>query len=147
MDISITGSIIFLIAMIIVFLIAFWIGNKFGAWKKHREWEGQVDGIRNDAVMRSRAVLSGNFSEQLAPYLPDFKYNPSDCRFIGKPVDMIVFNGLSNGELKDVTFLEIKSGDSKLNNNQKDLKKIIEQKKVKFEEYRVPRDLTDKRVY
>lgn len=147
MDISITGSIILLIAMIIVFLIAFWIGNKVGAWKKHREWEGQVDGIRSDAVMRSRAVLSGNFSEQLAPYLPDFKYNPSDCRFIGKPVDMIVFNGLSDGELKDVTFLEIKSGDSKLNNNQRELKKIIEQKKVKFEEYRVPRELTEKKDY
>jgi predicted Holliday junction resolvase-like endonuclease len=95
--------------------------------------------------MRSRAVLSGNFSEQLAPYLPDFKYNPSDCRFIGKPVDMIVFNGLSDGELKDVTFLEIKSGDSKLNNNQKDLKKVIDSKKVKFEEYRIPRDLTEKK--
>ena len=95
--------------------------------------------------MRSRAVLSGNFSEQLAPYLPDFDYNPSDCRFIGKPVDFIVFNGLSDGKLKDITFLEIKSGDSKLNNNQKDLKRVVDEKKVKFDEYRVPRHLTDKK--
>ncbi len=142
MDILIIGIlIIFLIAII----IAFWIGNKVGAWKKHREWEGQVDGIRSDAVMRSRAVLSGNFSEQLAPYLPDFDYNPSDCRFIGKPVDFIVFNGLSEGKLRDITFLEIKSGDSKLNSNQRDLKKIVDEKKVKFDEYRVPRELTEKR--
>ena len=33
-----------------------------------------------------------------------------------------MFNGLSNGELKDITFLEVKSGDSKLNSNQRDLK-------------------------
>ena len=142
MDILIIGILmIFLIGII----IAFWIGNKVGGARKHREWEGQVDGIRNDAVNRSRAVLSGNFSEQLAPYLPDFKYNPSDCRFIGKPVDMIVFNGLSDGELKDVTFLEIKSGDSKLNNNQKDLKRVIDEKKVNFEEYRIPKELTKKK--
>ena len=137
--------IIALLIFLIGIIIAFWIGSKVGEAKKHREWEGQVDGIRNDAVMRSRAVLSGNFSEQLAPYLPDFKYNPSDCRFIGKPVDMIVFDGLSNGELKDVTFLEIKSGDSKLNNNQRDLKRIIDSKKVKFEEYRIPKELTEKK--
>lgn len=142
MDILIIGIlIIFLIAI----AIAFWIGIKIGAWKKHREWEGQVDGIRSDAVMRSRAVLGGQFSEQLAPYLPDFKYNPSDCRFIGKPVDFIVFNGLSDGKLRDITFLEIKSGDSKLNNNQKDLKRVVESGNVKFGEYRVPRNLTEKR--
>ena len=139
------STIIILIIFLIGIIIAFWIGSKVGAWKKHREWEGQVSDIRNDAVMRSRAVLSGNFSEQLAPYLPDFKYNPSDCRFIGKPVDMIVFNGLSDGELKDVTFLEIKSGDSKLNNNQKDLKRVVDSKKVKFEEYRIPKELTEKK--
>ncbi|MEK6859583.1 MAG: Holliday junction resolvase-like protein [Nanoarchaeota archaeon] len=137
--------IIFFTAIIITFIIAFWIGNKVGEARKHREWEGQVDEIRNDAVNRSRAVLGGQFSEQLAPYLPDFKYNPSDCRFIGKPVDFIVFNGLSNGELKDVTFLEIKSGDSKLNSNQRDLKRVVESGNVNWEEYRIPKELTGKR--
>jgi len=140
-------TLILVIGVLIVFLIgiiiAFYIGKRIGEFKKQREWECQVDGIRSDAVNRSRAVLSGNFSEQLAPYLPDFKYNPSDCRFIGKPVDMIVFNGLSDGELKDVTFLEIKSGDSKLNNNQRDLKRVVESGKVKWEEYRIPKDLTE----
>jgi len=137
--------IIALIIFLIGIIIAFWIGSKIGEVKKHREWEGQVDGIRNDAINRSRAVLGGQFSEQLAPYLPDFKYNPMDCRFIGKPVDMIVFNGISDGELKDVVFLEIKSGDSKLNNHQKDLKRVIESGKVKWDEYRISKDLTEKR--
>jgi len=35
--------------------------------------------------MKSRAVLGGQFSEQLAPFLPDFKYLPTECRFVGKP--------------------------------------------------------------
>lgn len=138
-----------IIALLVVFflglIIAFLVGSKIGKLIKQREIEKQIPQLRQDAINKSRAVLSGNFSEQLAPYLPDFNYNPSDCRFIGKPVDLIVFNGLSNGELKDVTFLEIKSGDSRLNSNQKDLKKVIEQGKVRFEEYRVPKKLTDER--
>lgn len=142
MDILIIGI---LIVFLIGIIIAFWIGSKVGEARKHREWENQVDGIRNDAISRSRAVLGGQFSEQLAPYLPDFKYNPGDCKFIGKPIDFIVFNGLSDGELKDVTFLEIKSGDSKLNNNQKDLKRVVENGSVNWEEYRIPKDLTRKR--
>lgn len=142
MDISTIGLLaVFLIGII----IAFWIGIKIGKYIKHREWEKQIPDLRQDAVNRSRAVLGGQFSEQLAPYLPDFKYNPSDCRFIGKPIDMIVFNGLCDGNLRDIVFLEVKSGDSKLNSNQKDLKKAIDEKKVKFEEYRIPRDLTDVR--
>ena len=142
MDILIIGI---LIVFLVGIIIAFWIGSKVGEARKHREWEGQVDGIRSDAITRSRAVLGGQFSEQLSPYLPDFKYNPSDCRFIGKPVDMIVFNGMSDGELKDVVFLEIKSGDSKLNGNQRDLKRVVDSGKVKFEEYRIPKELTEKR--
>ncbi|VVB77715.1 Endonuclease related to archaeal Holliday junction resolvase [uncultured archaeon] len=142
MDILIIGILlIFLIAI----LIAFFIGNKIGELKKQREWENQLDGIRSDAINRSRAVLGGQFSEQLAPYLPDFNYNPSDCKFIGKPVDFIVFNGLSNGELKDITFLEIKSGDSKINGNQKKVKDVVENGRIKWEEYRIPKDLTRKK--
>jgi predicted Holliday junction resolvase-like endonuclease len=142
MDITL---IILSIILLIGIIIAFLVGKKIGEFKKQKEWEGQVSDIRSDAVSRSRAVLSGNFSEQLSPYLPDFKYNPSDCRFLGKPVDMIVFNGLSNGELKDVVFLEVKSGESKLNSNQKDLKRVIDSGKVKWEEYRIPKDLTEKK--
>ncbi len=139
-------TILLLIVFFIGLAIALWIGIKIGKFQKHREWEKQVPSLRNQAVEKSRQVLSGNFSEQLAPYLPDFKYNPSDCRFIGKPVDLIVFDGLSNGELKNVTFLEIKSGNAKLNSNQVDLKKIIDERKVKFEEYRVSKELTRKTV-
>jgi len=138
-------TIFILIIFLIAIIIALWIGLKIGQFKKQREFDKQIPDLRKDAIEKSRQVLGGQFSEQLAPYLPDFKYNPSDCRFIGKPIDMIVFNGLSDGNLKDITFLEVKSGNSKINSNQKDLKKVIEDKKVRFEEYRIPKDLTEKK--
>lgn len=137
-----------LVALAIIFAITLffiWLGIKIGEFRSQKNFEKIMPSLRKDAVEKSRYVLGGQFSEQLAPYLPHFKYNPNDCRFIGKPIDMIIFNGLSNGELKDITFLEIKSGDSKINSNQRDLKKVIEDKKVKFEEYRIPKKLTERK--
>ena len=93
--------------------------------------------------MKSRAVLSGMFSEQLAPFLPDFNYSPTECRFIGKPIDFICFNGLDNKNVKEIVFVEVKSGNAKLSFSEKKLKEAVEKKKVRWEEYRVDKSLTD----
>jgi len=46
------------------------------------------------AVQRSRSVLSGMFAKQLAPYLPDFPFSPTGAKFIGAPIDFLVFKGM-----------------------------------------------------
>src|SRR2546425_11187631 len=51
------------------------------------------DNIRADAIRRSSAVVSGKVTEHLAPYMVTFPYNPKDARFLGTPVDLIVFDG------------------------------------------------------
>lgn len=61
-----------------------------GAYRKNREWELALPGERQEAIMCSRAVLGGHFSENLAPYLPDFPYLPNERRFVGKPIYFIV---------------------------------------------------------
>ncbi len=81
--------------------------NLFCAW---REREEQM--IREDAIERSQAVIRGKVTEHLVPFFPDFAYNPRDARFVGTPVDLIVFDGLSEGEVKNVVFVEVKSGRS-----------------------------------
>ncbi|MEK6844443.1 MAG: Holliday junction resolvase-like protein, partial [Nanoarchaeota archaeon] len=134
-----------LIIILIALVIAFFIGQKIGAYRKHKEWEELIPGHRKDAIMKSRAVLGGQFSEQLAPYLPDFDYLPTECRFIGKPIDFIVFKGMDDKKIDEVIFVEVKSGNSKLNQHEKNLKETIEKKKVKWVEYRVPEDLTKKK--
>ena len=138
-----TTLIIFTIAIIAVF-IAYWIGSKVGASKKHSEWLNELPAHRKDAIMKSRAVLGGHFSENLAPYLPDFPYLPTECRFLGKPTDFIVFKGMDEKKIDEVVFVEVKSGNSRLSPQEKNLKDTIEKKKVKFEEYRIPKKLTDK---
>ncbi len=56
-----------------------------------------------------------------------------DMTFVGKGIDYIIFDGLSSGNLKEIVFLEIKSGSSNQNNNEKAIENIIKQGKVRYE--------------
>ena len=125
-----------LVFICIFLLIGFWLGQKYGLVKARRLWEKQLPAEREDAGQRSRAVLSGQFTEQIAPYLPDFPYSPTEVRFIGKPVDFIVFKGMDSKDISEVVFVEVKTGKSSLNAQEKNLKKTIERGKVRWEEYR-----------
>ncbi len=136
-------TIVLIIIFLIGFVIAYWIGFKFGGFRKHREWEKELPNYRKDAIKKSRVVLAGMFSEQLAPFLPNFNFKPTECRFIGKPIDFICFKGLDDRNVEEVVFVEVKSGNSKLSSSEKKLKDAVEKKKVRWEEYRVDRGLTD----
>ena len=140
------ATIIFIlfITLVAVF-IAFWLGHKWGAFKKHNEWENVLMPIhRKDAIMRSRAVLGGHFSENLAPFLPNFKWKPNECSFLGKPIDFIVFMGSDEKNIDEVVFVEVKSGKARLNSQERKLKETIEAKRVRWEEYRIPEEITKK---
>jgi predicted Holliday junction resolvase-like endonuclease len=80
------------------------------------EWQAREEkAIRQDAVARSQAVTRGKVTEHLIPYFPEFAYNPKDARFLGTPVDFVVFDGLSDGDgkrVEQVVFVEVKSGRS-----------------------------------
>tara|TARA_Y100000310_G_C20325569_1_gene642811 strand:- start:262 stop:678 length:417 start_codon:yes stop_codon:yes gene_type:complete len=131
---------IFIIVLIFIALyIGFIIGRNIQKLKSNIDHKQKIPEIRKEAISKSRAVLSGQFSEQLAPYLPDFEYKPTEVRFIGKPIDFLVFRGLDEKKVKEVVFVEVKSGESKLSSVEKSLKETIENKKIKWEEYRVPK--------
>lgn len=137
-------TIILLIIFLIGLAVAYWMGSRAGTFKRDKYWEEKLPDYRKEAIMKSRAVIGGQFSEQLAPYLPDFKYLPTECKFIGKPIDFIVFKGMDEKEISEVVFVEMKSGNSKLSQQEKNLKNVIDKKKVKWIEYRIPEELTKK---
>ena len=92
-----------------------------------------------------RNVLKGQIGEQFTPFIADFPYNPSDCRFIGDPIDYIIFQNLheycdGNVPIEEVQLIiaEVKTGDgARLNKRQKILKQVIERGQVSFQELRV----------
>ncbi len=88
---------------------------------------------RKKAIQNSKKVIIWEINEKLAPLLPKFKYNLKDLVFVWKWFDYLILDGLSKGKLKQIIFLEIKSWKSSLNNNEKQIKQIIDSKKVKFE--------------
>jgi len=137
---------IFLIILFLLgIILAYWLGNKIGKYKTNKNWESELPNYRKDAIMKSRAILGGQFSEQLAPYLPNFQYLPTECKFLGKPIDFMVFKGMDNKKIDEVIFVEVKSGNSKLNAHEKNLKDTINKKRVKWVEYRIPEGLTEKK--
>ncbi|TCM69157.1 Holliday junction resolvase-like endonuclease [Acinetobacter calcoaceticus] len=96
------------------------------------------------SVNTSRAVLKGKMAEQLAPILPQFPYLPSDAKFMGDPIDYVVFEGYSNfrdgdGRAEDieVVFIDIKSGAARLTKGQQAIAQAIEQGRVRFETIRI----------
>lgn len=102
------------------------------------QWRGAHEAnIRADAIIRSSAVIRGRVSEHLAPYI-HFPYNPRDARFIGSPIDIIVFNGLDDGEVQEIVFLEVKTGEgAALSQKQRQIRDAVQNKKVIWCEFRV----------
>lgn len=93
--------------------------------------------VRNDAVQRSLSVISGKVHEQLVPFFPDFPFNPKDARFLGSPVDFVVFDGLSDGEVRRVVFVEVKTGDADLSTRERRVRDAVQAGRVDWLELRV----------
>ena len=110
----------------------------FLAWGYVQFWKAQyAESIRGDAVQRSRAITAGKVHEQLIPYLPVFPYNPKDVRFLGSPVDLVVFDGLAAGCVERIVFLEIKTGGAGLTQRERSVRDAVQNYEVEWAELRV----------
>lgn len=89
--------------------------------------------IRQDAINRSYSVNLGKITEHLMPFHINFPFNPKDARFIGSPIDMIVFDGYAdNKEDLSIYLLEIKTGNSKLTEIQRKVRDAVNKKNVRW---------------
>jgi len=109
-------------------------------------WKREAAGeIRRDSVNRSRSTLKGKIAEQMAPVLPDFCYAPSDARFIGSPVDYVIFDGLTRvaddkeNEIQ-IVFMDVKKGNGTLTRTQRLIRQAVEKKSVTWKTMRIPDD-------
>jgi len=93
--------------------------------------------VRERAIQQSRAVTRGQIYEQFVPYLPEFEFNPKDAQFLGKPVDFVVFDGLDDGEVERIVFVEVKTGVSALTTRERRVRDAIRQGRVEWKEIRM----------
>jgi len=82
---------------------------------------------------KSSETRLGQISEHLVPILANCRHNPKDMHFMGNPIDYLVFD-FDEGK---ITFLEVKSGNSKASKRQKTIKNIIKSSRVEYEEMRI----------
>lgn len=130
-------TIVIILGLFVMIILAFYAGKALGKRIMFEVMEKVIEKERKDAVSKSRAVLKGQFSEHLSPFDKDFPVKPSEARFLGAPVDFIAFTGLDERDVEEIVFIEVKSGNSRLNPTEKSIKEAIKNKKVRFEEYRV----------
>ena len=84
------------------------------------------------ATITTRSVNIGKNLEKILPIMEDFKWQLPDCRFLGDPIDLLTFNGLSVNNIDSISFIEVKSGKARLNKHQKLVKEAVEDNRVKY---------------
>ncbi|MEM5772858.1 MAG: Holliday junction resolvase-like protein [Candidatus Aenigmatarchaeota archaeon] len=102
--------------------------------KVEEETKKRIEEARETAILRYAGKIVGSILEKIAPFTKKIKYLPEDMKFLGDPIDYVVFDGKSSDEVKKVVFLEVKSGTGGLNKIQKQIKDIIKNKNVEWEE-------------
>jgi predicted Holliday junction resolvase-like endonuclease len=85
------------------------------------------------AEKKAIEVGIGKIIEKVIPSYKNFGVPICDCRPLFEPIDMIIFNGLSMANIKSITFMEIKTGQSKLNQHQKLVKEAIINGRVSYQ--------------
>ncbi len=120
----------FIILWAIVWFLVWWLVSKV-YFLQHRSHDRKL------AVKQSKSTTLWYVSEKIAPLLPDFPYSYKDLVFLWKWVDYVCFDGLSEGEVKQVVLIEIKTGKSQLNKNETMIKTAIDKWKVSRETIRL----------
>ena len=115
------------------FFIAFVAGGAFIGCILAIYFWWKIAKQRKQAIKQSRSVILGEVSEKMLPIFPEFPYHSKDLVFIGKGVDYIIFDGLAEGELRDIIFLEIKTGKSQLNKNEKMIQHFLSTRRARYE--------------
>ncbi len=140
---TLLGFVIGLVIALVVYLI-------MGMRLRHRiaiveqnfakTWAEQESALRKDATDRSRYVLKGKIAEHLVPLLSDiFRYDPSDARFIGAPIDYLIFDGYTavkdNNSDEPITVIlaDVKTGNAQLNRTEKKIKEAVEAGRIRWE--------------
>jgi len=79
---------------------------------------------------KSLVVKHGKHWEQFTPFMNNFPGNKENFRFLGTPIDGVIFDD------DEIKFVEIKTGTSRLSEKQQHIKNLVERKKVSWKELR-----------
>lgn len=101
----------------------------------------EVDMAIKEFKKRSGRTRVGTTVEQMVPFVREMPFDPSDMRILsGGPVDYVVFDGLCDGDLRELVFLDVKTGKAKMNDAQKQVQRCADLGRVRFALFEVTED-------
>jgi len=104
--------------------------------ERRRELRLRRQQMSSTSQSLARAVNLGCVLEQLAPSMGSFPYQSGDCRSLFKPIDYVIFRGLtSTGKVDSIVFGDIKTGQARLTVTQREIRGLVEQGKVEWDTY------------
>jgi predicted Holliday junction resolvase-like endonuclease len=97
--------------------------------------------IRKESVNKSMGTNYGKITEHLLPFSDYLKqFNPRDIRFIGSPVDLMIFDGITlKKDIIDIYFVEIKTSKGQLSPKQKKIGEAISKGRIHWLPIYVPK--------
>ena len=110
--------------------------------EQNQEIKDRLDALKKfkisvDKTSEARALSTGlgKVMQNVLPYYKDFDSQVSlaDCRFIAQELDIIVFEGASTNNIKNITFMDAKTGKAPLQKNQKQIRDAVNDGKVRSE--------------
>lgn len=109
----------------IVLLITAWLVTLLVALRLRRHLRALVSSRQSLATRHGQAV------EQFVPFMAQWPWDPQRFRFLGNPVDGIQFTDAG------IVFVEIKTGNGRLNAVQKQVRDHVQAGRVAWQEVRV----------
>ena len=92
--------------------------------------------ISRGSEIGTTAVNIGFILERIAPCMKDFCFERNDCRSLFDPIDYLIFEGLTNkGSVSKILFVDIKTGKAPLTGRQREIRDLVEGKKVTWDTY------------
>ena len=140
MDMPVPFLLMVVLVIISILALVLQVIYRMGYKKASIDWERRIEDIKQQALNQQRAVIKGKVSEQLAPFLPEFPFLPSECRFLGSPIDLVVFQGMDKGLVENVYLIDVKTNSSQLSPLQLSIQQAVQEKKVFWHTYRIKLD-------
>ena len=130
--------------------IKMWHGTPPKDWllklrKREQELEEEREAMDELVKKRIDTSVKVRFGQVVQNILPEFSaYRPDEMRWLGDPVDWVVFDGKQTGTIREIVFMEGKSTEkTPLNPIQRELQRAVIEKRVAFRTIRLSGDISN----
>jgi predicted Holliday junction resolvase-like endonuclease len=108
-------AVVVILAIVLVIVLVLFVvrERRAAAYREsHPHTRDDLAAARSHSVATSKGTTRGMAAEHLAPFFPEMveQFAPGDWRFLGSPVDFVVFDGLGDDAVIRLVLVEVKSG-------------------------------------